>query len=232
MGARAARVPSTSGLLSIGQVLELLQGDFSDLSPSKLRFLEEQGLVTPERTKSGYRKFSQAHIERLRLILTLQRDHYLPLRVISEMLAEIDEGRDPVIPSSTPRTVSSILAPRRLLSREELQRQTGATSRFIGEAIAAGLLPAADVFPHECIAELTALIRLAEGGITPRHLRSMRVAAERDADLVAQSVSARGGREGAAGRTEGALELADAMEIVRSGVMKRRLSGAARHTSS
>src|SRR5690606_38197230 len=168
------------------------QGDFGDLSPSKLRFLEEQGLVAPHRTKSGYRKFSQTHVERLRLILTLQRDHYLPLRVIAELLAEIDEGRDPVIPSSSPRTASSILTPRRLLGRDELQRQTGASARFIGEAIAAGLLPAADVFPYECIAELSALMRLAEQGITPRHLRSMRVAAERDAELITQSISARG----------------------------------------
>jgi len=226
----ARALSSTPSLLSIGQVLELLQGDFGDLSPSKLRFLEEQGLVTPERTKSGYRKFSQAHIERLRLILTLQRDHYLPLRVISEILADIDAGRDPVIPSATPRSASSILSPRRLLGREELQRQTGASARFIGEAIAAGLLPAADVFPHECVAELTALMQLSEQGITPRHLRSMRVAAERDADLVAHSVSARGAKSESLSGVEGALELAEALEIVRGGVLRRKLGTAARHT--
>ncbi len=229
MAARAAAALQNSHLLSIGQVLDLLQGDFGDLSPSKLRFLEEQGLVTPERTKSGYRKFSQAHIERLRLILTLQRDHYLPLRVIAEVLADIDEGRDPVIPASTPRNASSILAPRRLLGREELQRQSGATSRFIGEAIAAGLLPAADVFPYECIAELTALMSLAEQGLTPRHLRAMRVAAERDAELLTQSVDARGLRSGSPDGAEGALELAESLEIVRAGIMRRRLSAPPRH---
>lgn len=229
MAAQAARAAGNASLLSIGQVLELLQGDFGDLSPSKLRFLEEQGLVTPERTKSGYRKFSQTHIERLRLILTLQRDHYLPLRVIAEVLAEIDEGRDPVIPASTPRNASSILAPRRLLGRDELQRQTGASSRFVGEAIAAGLLPAAEVFPHECIAELSALMKLAERGITPRHLRSMRLAAEKDAELITQSTSTRGGRGGSSpGESEAALELAEALEAVRAGVLRRRL-GLARH---
>lgn len=232
MAARAARAAAAAGLLSIGQVLELLQGDFGDLSPSKLRFLEEQGLVTPERTKSGYRKFSQAHIERLRLILTLQRDHYLPLRVIAEVLSELDAGRDPVIPASTPRNASSILAPRRLLGREELQRQTGATSRFVGEAIAAGLLPAADVFPHECIAELSALMQLAEQGLTPRHLRSMRVAAERDAELITQAASGRGVSAGSPGGSEAALELAEALDLVRSGVLRRRLGGTARHTST
>ena len=221
--ARAVRAQS-GGLLSIGQVLELLQGDFGDLSPSKLRFLEEQGLVTPERTKSGYRKFSQAHVERLRLILTLQRDHYLPLKVIAEVLADVDEGRDPVIPGAAPRSASNILAPRRLLGREELQRLTGATSRFIGEAIAAGLLPATDVFPHESIGELNALMRLAEKGLTPRHLRAMRVAAERDAEMLSQAIESRGGRGGSPSGADEALELAGLLETVRGGVVKRRLS--------
>ncbi|MCB1274387.1 MAG: MerR family transcriptional regulator [Leucobacter sp.] len=223
MAAQAARAQSASGLLSIGQVLELLQHDFNDLSPSKLRFLEEQGLITPERTKSGYRKFSQAHIERLRLILTLQREHYLPLKVIAEVLVDLDEGRDPVIPGAARRNASSILAPRRLLSRDELQRLTGAGARFIGEAIAAGLLPAAEVFPHDCIAEVQALMRLADQGLTPRHLRAMRVAAERDAELIAQALQAKGARRGSPGTVEDSLVLAELLETVRSGLLKRRL---------
>lgn len=222
--AGAVRAQSGNGLLSIGQVLELLQGEFGDLSPSKLRFLEEQGLVAPERTKSGYRKFSQAHIERLRLILTLQRDHYLPLKVIAEVLADVDQGKDPVIPGAAPRSASSILAPRRLLSRQELQRVTGASARFIGEAIAAGVLPAAEVFPHDCIAELNALLKLSERGLTPRHLRTMRIAAERDAELIAQSVDARGGRGASPSSVDDALGLSELFETVRSGVMKRRLA--------
>jgi DNA-binding transcriptional MerR regulator len=220
---RPVRAQSSAGLLSIGQVLERLQADFADLSPSKLRFLEEQGLVAPERTKSGYRKFSQAHVERLRLILTLQREHYLPLRVIAEVLEEMDAGRDPVIPGAAPRSASSILTPRRLLGREELQRLTGASPRFVGEAIAAGLLPATEVFPHETVAELTALLRLAEQGITPRHLRAVRVAAEREAELIGQAVEARGSRPGSPQGDEAALELAGLLETVRGGVLRRRL---------
>lgn len=211
-------------LFSIGQVLERLQGEFGDLTPSKLRFLEEQGLVTPQRTKSGYRKFSQAHIERLRLILTLQREHYLPLKVIAEVLEEIDAGRDPLIPGASNRSASSILVPQRLLSRDELQRLTGAGPRFLGEAIAAGLLPAAEVFPHEAVAELSALLKLAELGLTPRHLRNMRAAAERDADLIMQAVEARGVRGGTPSAVEGALELGELLEIARAGVLRRRLS--------
>ncbi|PRI11809.1 MerR family transcriptional regulator [Leucobacter massiliensis] len=210
-------------LLSIGQVLARLQDDFADLTPSKLRFLEEQGLVTPERTPSGYRKFSQEHIERLRLILTLQREHYLPLKVIAELLEELDAGRDPIIPGAAPRSASTILAPRRVLSSEELRRATGASSRFLGEAIAAGLLPAAEVFPHDAVAQVTALLRLAEQGITPRHLRALRVAAEREAELIAHAVSVRGHKSGSPAGTEEALELAAHLETVRSGVLRRRL---------
>ena len=224
MAAAQARRTAPS-LLSIGQVLARLQDDFSDLTPSKLRFLEEQGLVTPERTKSGYRKFSQEHIERLRLILTLQRDHYLPLKVIAEVLDEMDQGRDPVIPGASERSASSILAPKRVLSSEELRRATGASARFLGEAIAAGLLPAAEVFPHDAVSQLTALLKLAERGITPRHLRALRVAAERDAELIAHAVSTRGVRSGTPLGAEDSLELAGYLDTVRSGVLRRRFVG-------
>jgi DNA-binding transcriptional MerR regulator len=76
--ASSAREPGKGALLSIGQVLAKLSPEFADLTPSKLRFLEEQQLVSPERTESGYRKFSARDVDRLRFILTLQRDHYLP----------------------------------------------------------------------------------------------------------------------------------------------------------
>lgn len=224
MAVRSAKSPAPA-LLSIGQVLERLQGDFVDLTPSKLRFLEEQGLVSPERTKSGYRKFSQADIERLRLILTLQREHYLPLKVIAEVLREVDEGRDPVIPGAAPRSASTILTPRSVLSGDELRRLTGASARFLGEAIAAGLLPTAEVFPHDCVAQLTALLKLAERGLTPRHLRSLRVAAERDAELIGQAVATRGARAGSPEVGEESLELAGYLETVRSGVLRQRLAG-------
>lgn len=223
MAARAASAGIESGLFSIGQVLERLEGDFGDLTPSKLRFLEEQGLVTPQRTKSGYRKFSQQHIERVRMILTLQREHYLPLKVIAEVLDEIDAGRDPLIPGASNRSASSILVPHRLLGREELQRLTGASSRFVGEAIAAGLLPATEVFAHEVVAELAALLKLADLGLTPRHLRNMRAAAERDADLVMQAVEARGVRSGTPHSVDSALLISEMLEVTRGGVLRRRL---------
>lgn len=211
-----------AGLLSIGQVLARLQEDFADLTPSKLRFLEDQGLVAPERTKSGYRKFSQEHVERIRLVLTLQRDHYLPLKKIAEVLEELDEGRDPIIPGTSQRSASTILTSKQVLSSDELCRTAGTNKRFLGEAIAAGLLPAAEVFSFDTVAQLTALLKLSQAGLTPRHLRSLRIAAERDAELLAHAISSRGEKQGSPSAIDGSLELVEYLETVRSGVLRRK----------
>lgn len=221
MGAAPLRAVSV-GLLSIGQVLAALQEDFTDLTPSKLRFLEDQGLVAPERTKSGYRKFSPEHVERVRLVLTLQRDHYLPLKKIAEVLEELDAGRDPVIPGASQRSASMILSSKEVLSSDELCRAASTNMRFLGEAIAAGLLPATEVFPFDSIAQLSALVKLAQAGLTPRHLRSLRVAAERDAELLAHAITSRGEKQGSPSAVDGALELVEYLETVRSGVLRRK----------
>src|SRR3954453_24186038 len=81
--------------LSIGEVLGQLRPDFPGLNISKIRFLEAEGLIEPERTPSGYRKFSHRDVERLRYVLTCQREHYLPLKVIREHLDAIDRGLEP-----------------------------------------------------------------------------------------------------------------------------------------
>lgn len=226
MGVAAARhqrqVPGDAKL-SIGQVLEVLHRDFSDLSPSKLRFLEEQGLITPERTPSGYRKFSQEHIERLRVILTLQRDHFLPLKVIAELLERVDSGQDPVIPGTSKRAFSSILAPQRILSRDELLRLTGAKASFLAEAISAGFIRAAEVFPQETVTQLRALLELNKRGLSPRHLRNVRIAAERDAELVQQAAAARGAKAGSPAAVDDALELAGLLETVRTAVVRQNV---------
>lgn len=213
-------------LLSIGQVLNRLSVDFAELSPSKLRFLEEQGLVTPARTQSGYRKFSQSDIERLRLILTLQRDHYLPLRVISEHLAARDAGQHPEIPGTAvgQGTNASILGPKSVLDRSELLRLSGVTAGFLNDVISAKLLPAVEIFPRQSIELLASLRVLAERGITPNHLRSLRLAAERDAELIERSVSARGPESSSHG-SEQALLLAEELDRVRAAVLRNRLLG-------
>lgn len=94
--------PARADLLTIGEVLAELREDFPDTTHSKVRFLEERGLVTPARTPSGYRKFSREHLARLRLVLTLQRDRYLPLKVIAEHLAALDAGQQPHLPATQP----------------------------------------------------------------------------------------------------------------------------------
>jgi DNA-binding transcriptional MerR regulator len=86
---------ATPGSRSIGQVLAVLKGDFGDISISKIRFLESEGLITPQRAPSGYRRYSSADVERLRYVLTVQRDHYLPLKVIREHLEMMDRGQTP-----------------------------------------------------------------------------------------------------------------------------------------
>lgn len=222
MTAASAQTKKTQ-LLSIGQVLALLQNEFNDLTPSKLRFLEEQGLLAPERTKSGYRKFSQEHIERLRLILTLQRDHYLPLKVIAGVLEDIDKGIEPNLPNTAKTQTTNILRPNTVLNKEELLRETTASPQILAEAIAVGLIPASEIFPREIVTVLNALVVLAKKGITPRHLRALRVAAEKDAQLLRQAASNGRRSAGDLGVREDALQLAECIDTVRSGVLRHQL---------
>jgi DNA-binding transcriptional MerR regulator len=180
MPATSARGRSTpAGYLSIGQVLARLSPEFPVLTSSKLRFLEGRGIVTPMRTESGYRKFSPADVERLRLALLLQRDHYLPLDRIREILDERGDEHD--VEALLPR---SIVATPRRYRRDELIAAAGAEPALLGDAITAGLLGGADSYDERALGMLRALAALAEHGIQPRHLRSLRQSAERDVALV------------------------------------------------
>ena len=98
---RAATGPSSDGF-TIGEVLNQLKEDFEDITISKIRFLESEGLIYPDRTESGYRKFTEDDVDRLRFILTAQRDHYLPLKVIREQLERLDAGQRPSTPTPPP----------------------------------------------------------------------------------------------------------------------------------
>ncbi|MCR2811413.1 MerR family transcriptional regulator [Microbacterium sp. zg.Y1090] len=168
-----------AGYLSIGQVLARLAPEFPSLTSSKLRFLEVQGIVTPTRTESGYRKFSPADLERLRLALSLQRDHYMPLQRIREVLDQRDAGQD--IGALVPQSITA--TPRRY-RRDELIAAAGAAPALLGDAITAGLLPGADTYDERALTLLRALAGLADHGIQPRHVRSLRQNAERDVALV------------------------------------------------
>lgn len=222
MAASPARERSASaGLLSIGQVLARLTPEFPDLTSSKLRFLEVQGIVTPSRTDSGYRKFSQADIDRLRLGLTLQRDHYLPLSVIREQLddAEANGGARVPPPSITP-------APRRY-RRDELLSAAGAGPQLLNDAISTGVITAQETYPEAVVTLLRGLVALDRHGIEPRHLRSLRQGAERDVSLIESAMSSLLRRTDAASRakaSEMAPELAAKIDEVRGLFVKEALA--------
>lgn len=220
-GASARSAPS--GLLSIGQVLARLSPDFPTLTSSKLRFLEVQGIVTPVRTESGYRKFSHADLERLRLALSLQRDHYLPLVVIREYLEDVDAGRNPSPPSAVPPTI--VAAPRRY-SRAELLAAAGAAPQLFNDAISTGLITASSSYTDQTVALLRALVALDRHGIQPRHVRGMRQGAERDAALIQSALAPWLRRTDASARGragELAPELAKRLEEVRFNLVRAAL---------
>jgi DNA-binding transcriptional MerR regulator len=210
-------------LLTIGQVLARLKPDFPDLSSSKLRFLEERELVTPVRTQSGYRKFSPADVDRLRIVLGLQRDHYLPLKVIKEYLADLDAGREPTLPGGGDVPRPSMLGRERRYSRDELQRVAGASPMLVGDAVSSSLLPAADSYGEESVNVLKALVELQRSGIEPRHLRTFRATAEREVGLIESAlmpVSRRGDATSRAKALELAREIAGHLEVIRSTLIR------------
>ncbi len=220
-GARDRMAPA--GLLSIGQVLARLNPEFPQLTSSKLRFLEAQGIVTPSRTESGYRKFSPSDVERLRAGLTLQRDHYLPLSVIREHLDEAEERGDGWSDIAPP---SIAPAPRRY-RRDELLASTGATPPLLNDTIAAGLIIAGDTYSEQAMMLLRELVALGRHGIEPRHLRTFRQGAEREVALIESALSSLLRRTDASSRgraAELAPEIAGRIDSVRSLLVKQALA--------
>ena len=187
---RSASESSRPQLLSIGQVLAKLTPEFSDLSPSKLRFLEDRELVSPGRTPAGYRTYSSSDVDRLRFVLTVQRDHYLPLRVIKQYLDELDEGKSPVLPHAGPVTGSVKVIDSQRLTKQELLDQTGALASVLEGAITAGLIEPKRIYSEHDAVVLKSIVDASKFGLEPRHLRGMRLAVDREVGLVSQAVSA------------------------------------------
>ena len=163
--------------LTIGEVLARLRGDFPDVTISKIRYLESEDLVHPQRTPSGYRKFSGADVGRLRYVLAAQRDQYLPLRVIKEQLDALDRGETPPVPAPAvqeapvpPPSVATAPAPAE-------------------DASPASTAPAADAPATLTASDFALASGLARFGLGPRHLRLYRTGAEREAALVEQLVA-------------------------------------------
>lgn len=171
-------------LFNIGHVLAELNKDFQDLSPSKLRFLEEQGLVSPQRTASGYRKFTQLDIERIRIVLELQRDQYLPLKVIRAYLADLDEGKQPSLPSGATVNPQHLRQARsKTFSKIELIGETAITDALIAEAQDVNLL-GVEPFEAKDVEIARAIVHLQRFGIAPRHLRGLKASADREIGII------------------------------------------------
>jgi DNA-binding transcriptional MerR regulator len=194
--AAARRHDDPRASMSIGEVLTALRPDFPDVTISKIRFLEEQGLIDPERTPSGYRKFTHVDVERLRFVLSVQRDHYLPLRVIRDHLDALDAGLDPApLPGAprVPRLVPDVPAPEAPTSytRRELLAAADAQEPLLAELESYGLTAQrpGGGYDAEALGVLRAAAGLARFGIEPRHLRPFRTAADREAGLVEQVVA-------------------------------------------
>jgi DNA-binding transcriptional MerR regulator len=184
--------------LTIGEVLAVLRDDFPDVTISKIRYLESEDLVHPQRTPSGYRKFSRADVSRLRYVLAAQRDQYLPLRVIKEHLEALDRGEPlpaaPGGPGSVPPPPAvdpdgeSGVPP---LTSEQFARAAGLEPEQLADCVQFGLL-ATDADGRHPAADLPvarAAAGLARHGIEPRHLRVYRSGVEREAGLVEQLVA-------------------------------------------
>ncbi|MDH6121096.1 MerR family transcriptional regulator [Kitasatospora sp. GAS206B] len=190
-------------LLSIGAVLAFLRDDFPEVTISKIRFLEAEGLIEPQRTPSGYRKFGPADVERLAYVLRMQRDHYLPLRVIREHLDAIERGEQPpALPTADARPGPLDEADRELgaaanqgptvrLGRAELLAAAGAEERDLTEWESYGLVvPGPDGGYDADTLQIARLVaELGRFGLEPRHLRQVKAAAEREIALVDQVVA-------------------------------------------
>jgi DNA-binding transcriptional MerR regulator len=192
-GVGEAPQPIVTGTISIGEVLTLLKREFPDVTISKIRFLESEGLVSPERTASGYRRFAQRDIDQLRAVLTLQRDQYLPLKVIRDHIT--DGLADPDAPARAPIAGSGLRpddfrpgAGRVRMTREELAEACDLSVAFVAQLEGIGLVWAtpAGHYDEDALAIASVVSRLSAFGVEARHLRSFRVVADRETGLVEQ----------------------------------------------
>ncbi|GAA3782898.1 MerR family transcriptional regulator [Streptomyces coacervatus] len=196
-GAGHGTAATDSGLMSIGTVLNVLRDEFPEVTISKIRFLESEGLIEPQRTASGYRKFSADDVERLGHVLRMQRDHYLPLKVIREHLDAMERGEAVPLPTvGRPRDGEPLLeisegptAAR--IGKAELLAAAGIGERELEEWESYGLVaPLPDgAYDAETVNVASLVVELGRFGIEPRHLRAMKAAADREAGLVDQVVA-------------------------------------------
>lgn len=209
-------------LRSIGQVLTILKSDYPDISISKIRFLESEGLVAPERAPSGYRRYSDRDVERLRYILAVQKNHYLPLKVIREHLDMMDRGMSPpqiedprpavdMPPTSQPQPSSPLLPPQQQsgtpqqrrpalrMSRQELLQASGLSEPALIELEKELIVTprrGTNYYGREAVTIAIAARRLAEYGVDVRHLRQVKSFANREYGIIEQAIAPYQRRQG------------------------------------
>ncbi|MEU9478499.1 MerR family transcriptional regulator [Streptomyces sp. NPDC048191] len=196
-GAGSGTAARDSGLMSIGTVLNTLREEFPEVTISKIRFLESEGLIEPQRTPAGYRKFSAGDVERLAHVLRMQRDHYLPLKVIREHLDAMERGEAVQLPVvGRQRTAEDVreqpVVPTvARVGRAELLAAAEIDEGELKEWESYGLIaPLEDgVYDAEAVTVAALVSELGRFGIEPRHLRVMKAAADREAGLVDQVVA-------------------------------------------
>jgi DNA-binding transcriptional MerR regulator len=201
-------------VLNIGEVLAQLSDDFPTMTASKIRFLEEKGLINPQRTPAGYRQYSESDVERLRFVLALQRDQYLPLTV-------------------SPRIVSAELASElnnrvRMLSEEQLRVESGASVPLLESLLSFGLIGHVNGnFDEHALQVARACVQLESHGLEPRHLRPFQAAADREFGLVERAVGTLMSRKDAASQAraaEAAREISELCLSLHRALVQDRIS--------
>jgi DNA-binding transcriptional MerR regulator len=228
----AAPSGASRARMNIGEVLDRLRPDFPGITIPKIRFLEDKGLIKPERTPAGYRKFSHDDVERLRYVLRMQRDHYLPLKVIGEHLDAIDRGMEPPpIEAVVPTVPKVALAADGLpsaesfnrrddlrLSRRELVKIAEISEELLDQLEQYALIsarPGTGHYDTDALVIARTARELADFGFEPRHLRAFKTAADREVGLVEQVVAPhKRGRDAAAkARAEEAVSEIAALSV-------------------
>lgn len=237
--------PPSRGHYSIGEVVSLLGEEHPELTISKIRFLENEGLLEPERTPSGYRRFYQGDVERLRWILTQQRDHQMPLKVIRRKIQEwgaasasdpaggADEaggvgGAHESDPGSGRADGRQPVEGSVSLTTAELSAAANASAELIGALVRFGLIRGRDtaagtVFDHEALIVARAASAFAERGVEARHLRMFKIAVERESGLYEQILAPlilRGRNDEAGAELSDLVNLA---ETIRRSLLRRIL---------